>query len=236
MAVRAPLTIGVFSTGDEIVDPGCPLGPAQLYDANRFMLLALAARAGCVVRDLGILPDSRDAVRAALAEAAAGVDLLVTSGGVSTGEEDHVKAAVEAAGALTVWRVNIKPGRPVALGVVAGKAFIGLPGNPAASFVTFVILARALIARLSGETYMRPTAFPVRSGFSYRKKEGRREYVRCTLVAARDGGLSAVKHPRAGAGMITSLTQTAGLVELPEDVTRIEPGDVVGFLPYAAFM
>jgi molybdopterin molybdotransferase len=234
--VRAPLTLGVFSTGDELVAPGKALGSAKLYDANRFMLIALARRAGCVVRDLGILPDRREAVSAALAEAAGSVDMLITSGGVSTGEEDHVKAAVEAAGALTFWRVGIKPGRPVALGVVKGKAFIGLPGNPAAVFVTFAMLARPLIARLSGESWRRPLSFPVRAGFSYRKKEGRREYVRCALAPEEEGGLVALKHPREGAGVITSLTQTAGLVELPEEVTRVAEGETVAFLPYAALV
>jgi len=236
IAVRAQLTVGVFSTGDELVAPGRPLGPAQLHDANRFMLIALVKRAGCRVRDLGILPDRREAVSAALAEAADDVDLLITSGGVSTGEEDHVKAAVEAAGALTFWRVGIKPGRPVALGVVKGKAFIGLPGNPAAVFVTFAVIARALIARLAGEVHLRPTSFPVRAGFAYAKKEGRREYVRCALAPDGAGGLVARKHPREGAGVITSLTQTAGLVELPEETTRVAEGDVVPFIPYSTLL
>ncbi|WP_372424787.1 molybdopterin molybdotransferase MoeA [Salinarimonas chemoclinalis] len=234
VAVRAPLRVGVFSTGDELVAPGEPLGPARLYDANRFMLLALARRAGCDARDLGILPDRREAVSTALAAAAQDVDMLITSGGVSTGEEDHVKAAVEAAGALTFWRVGIKPGRPVALGVLKGKAFIGLPGNPAAVLVTFAMLARPLIARLSGEAWRPPTAFPVRAGFAYAKKAGRREYVRCTLAPDAAGGLVARKHPREGAGVITSLTQTSGLVELAEDVTRVAPGETVAFLPWSA--
>jgi molybdopterin molybdotransferase len=234
--VRQRLRVAVFSTGDEVVAPGEPLGPAKLYDANRFMLLALLRRLGCATADLGVLPDDRAVVARALAEAAAGHDLLVTSGGVSTGEEDHVKAAVESAGALTFWRLGIKPGRPVAMGVVEGTPFIGLPGNPAAVFVTFVQVARVLIARLAGEDFRQPTPFPVASGFAYRKKEGRREYVRARLVRAGDGGLEAQKHPREGAGVITSLTETDGLVELPEAVTRIEAGETVAFLPYAALI
>lgn len=231
--VRAPLVVGVFSTGDELVAPGGTLAPAQLYDANRFMLGALLRRLGCAVVDLGILPDRRADVARALAAAAERVDVLITSGGVSTGEEDHVKAAVEEAGALTFWRVGIKPGRPVALGVVKGRAFIGLPGNPAAVYVTFTIIARALIARLSGETWRRPQGVPVRAGFAYKKKEGRREFVRCALALGADGAAIARKHPREGAGIITSLTQTDGLVELPEDVTRIAEGDPVTFLDHA---
>ncbi|HKH34709.1 MAG TPA: gephyrin-like molybdotransferase Glp [Beijerinckiaceae bacterium] len=229
---RAPLRVAVFSTGDEVVSPGEPLGPAKLYDANRFMLQAMLRRLGCRPTDLGILADEPRALAGALVRAAAGQDLILTSGGVSTGEEDHVKAAVEGAGALTFWRIGIKPGRPVAMGVVAGTPFIGLPGNPVAVFVTFVTVARAVIARLSGESYTPPRAFPVASGFAYKKKEGRREYVRVRLEAGPDGRLTARKHPREGAGVITSLTESDGLVELPESVTRVEPGDILRFLPY----
>jgi molybdopterin molybdotransferase len=233
--VRTPLRVAVFSTGDEIVPPGEPLRPAGLYDANRFMLLAMLRRLGCRVTDLGILPDRREAVAAALRDAAGGHDLLITSGGVSTGEEDHVKAAVEEGGALAFWRLGIKPGRPVALGVVQGTAFIGLPGNPVAVFVTFTQVARALVARLAGEDFTAPPPIPVRAGFAYRKKEGRREYVRVRLEPG-DVGPVARKHPREGAGVITSLTETDGLVELPEAVTRVEPGETVGFVPYASLL
>ncbi len=230
--VRRPLKVAVFSTGDEIAAPGGPLGPAQLYDANRFMIQALLRRLGCIPTDLGILRDDRAAVATALAAAAAAHDLIITSGGVSTGEEDHVKAAVESAGSLTFWRIGIKPGRPVAMGVVGGTPFIGLPGNPVAVFVTFAYVARALIARLSGEAYEPPQSFPVRAAFAYRKKEGRREYVRVRLGGGADGALEAHKHPREGAGVITSLTETDGLVELPEAVTRVAPGETVRFIPY----
>jgi molybdopterin molybdotransferase len=234
VAVRSPLRVAVFSTGDEIVSPGEKLPPAGLYDANRYLLLAALRRLGCAVTDLGILPDRRGAVAGALEAAAAVHDLLVTSGGVSTGEEDHVKAAVESAGALTFWRVAIKPGRPVALGVVRGTAFIGLPGNPVAVYVTFAQVARLLVARLSGEAYAPPIPLPVEADFAYRKKEGRREYVRVRIRREADGRVLARKHPREGAGVITSLTETDGLVELPETATRVEPGATVGFLPYAA--
>jgi molybdopterin molybdotransferase len=230
VAVRRRLRVAVFSTGNEIVSPGAPLGHAKIYDSNRFMLQALLRRLACEVTDLGILPDARETVANALSAAAAAHDLLITSGGVSTGEEDHVKAAVEQAGALTFWRLAIKPGRPVAMGVVQGTPFIGLPGNPVAVFVTFAYVARALIARLAGESFAPPTPVPVRSGFAYKKKEGRREYVRARLSNA--GGVTAQKHPREGAGIITSLTESDGLVELPEAATRVEPGEMVGFLPF----
>jgi molybdopterin molybdotransferase len=231
VTVRRKLRVAVFSTGDEIVSPGETLPAAKIYDANRFMLQALLRRLACEVTDLGILPDDRATISKALSGAAADHDLLLTSGGVSTGEEDHVKAAVESAGGLAFWRLAIKPGRPVAMGVVSGTPFIGLPGNPVAVFVTFAYVARAIIARLSGAAFEPPKAVEVRSAFTYRKKEGRREYVRVRLSGG-EGAIEAHKHPREGAGILTSLTETDGLVELPETVTRVEPGDRVGFLPY----
>ncbi len=233
IAVREPLRVALFSTGDELVSPGMALGSGQLHDSNRFALAALLRRLACRITDLGILPDDRGVIMRALRAAAADHDLLLTSGGVSTGEEDHVKAAVEAAGGLAFWRVAIKPGRPVALGTVAGTPLVGLPGNPVAVFVTFARIARALVARLSGEDWTPSAPFPVRADFAYRKKEGRREYVRVRLEAGPDGLPVARKHPREGAGVITSMTETDGLAELPEGTTRVAPGDMVGVLPYA---
>lgn len=239
LAVRRRVRVAVFSTGDEIVSPGAALGPAQLYDSNRFALQALLHRLGAEVTDLGILRDRRPVVAAALREAAGGHDLILTSGGVSTGEEDHVKAAVEEVGSLTFWRLAIKPGRPVAMGVVPSQvpgqsaAFIGLPGNPVAVFVTFAHVVRPLLAVLGGGRASPLLALPVRVAFDHRKKAGRREYVRVSLRRAADGAIEAVNHPREGAGVITSLTETDGLLELPETVERVVPGDQMGFLSYA---
>lgn len=238
LKVRRRVRVAVFSTGDEIVSPGEALGPAQLYDSNRFTLQALLRRLGAEVTDLGILPDEASAVEAALRSAAAGHDLILTSGGVSTGEEDHVKAAVEAAGSLTFWRLAIKPGRPVAMGVIPATngeaaAFIGLPGNPVAVFVTFAHVVRPFLTVLAGGQPAAPMALPVRAAFSHSKKAGRREYVRVSLRRAGDGTMEAVKHPREGAGVITSLTETDGLAELPESVETVRPGDQIAFIGYA---
>jgi molybdopterin molybdotransferase len=241
LAVRRRIRVALFSTGDEIVEPGAPRPQPALYDANRRLLADLAERLGADVTDLGILPDDPQTLAPALAAAAAGHDLVLTSGGVSTGEADHVRTAVEAVGRLVFWRVAIKPGRPVAMGVIgasagAGAAFAGLPGNPVAAFITFVRVVRPLLLRLSGALPEPMVALPVRSGFAYRKKLGRREYVRVTLARAADGTLEAKKFPQDGAGVITSLTQTDGLVELPEQTTEVAAGATIGFLPYVALI
>jgi len=238
--VRRRLKVAIFSTGDELVDPGRPRSGAAIYDANRYLLAGLLERLGAQVTDLGILADDAAELARALGAAAAGHDLVITSGGVSTGEADHVRSAVERVGSLVFWRVAIKPGRPVAMGVIRGAtnqdsaAFVGLPGNPVAVFVTFVRVVKPLLRRLCGARREQLIPLPVRSAFAYRKKKDRREYVRVALRRASDGEIEAVKHPQDGAGILTSLTETDGLLEFPEDVTTIEPGARVGFLSYAA--
>jgi molybdopterin molybdotransferase len=235
LAVTPRVRVGVFSTGDEIASPGAPLAPAQTYDANRFALIALLSRLPAVVTDLGILPDRRDATAAALMEAAATHDLLLTTGGVSTGEEDHVRAAIEARGRLVFWRLAVKPGRPAAMGVVRGVPVVGLPGNPVAAFVTFLHLARPLVLRLAGARAKPLLRVPAVAAFSYRKKAGRREYVRVFLEETEEG-LIARKFAREGAGLLTSLTETDGFAELPETTTSVSPGDRLRVLPFAAVL
>lgn len=231
LPVRRPLRVALFSTGDELAEPGSVPGPAQRFDSNRALLGALCARAGAAVTDLGILPDRRDAIAGALASVS-GHDLILTSGGVSTGEEDHVRAAAGQAGRLVFWRVAIKPGRPVAMGQVGGAVLLGLPGNPAAAFITFVRIARPVLAALSGAVLPRLAPLPVRTAFAYRKKANRREYVRVRL----DAEARAHRHPVEGAGLLSSLTETDGLLELPDDCTGLAPGDAVGFIPFATLI
>jgi molybdopterin molybdotransferase len=242
LAVRRRVRVALFSTGDEIVEPGGPRPAAALYDANRTLLAGMLERLGAAVTDLGIHKDDPAALAQAIAAAAPGHDLVLTSGGVSTGEADHVRDAVEKVGKLVFWRVAIKPGRPVAMGVIPGAtpgssaAFVGLPGNPVAVFVTFARVVRPLLLRLAGAAPEPLTPLPVRFTFAYRKKKGRREYVRVALRAGTDGTIEAFKHPQEGAGVITSLTETDGLAELSEDATTVEPGSTVGFLSYATLM
>ena len=234
--VTRRIRVAVFSTGNELVSPGDKRAAAQLFDSNRFMLTAMLKRLGCEVSDLGILRDDRAALAHSLKNVAGYHDLILTTGGVSTGEEDHVKASVESAGTLVLWRMAIKPGRPVAMGIIGGTPFIGLPGNPVASFVTFVHVVRPTVLALSGATHERLVPMPVRAAFSYKKKIARREYVRVNLRQAGDGALEVVKFPREGAGLLSSLVDTDGLVELGEQVTQVQPGEAVGFLSYASLM
>ncbi|TGD98377.1 gephyrin-like molybdotransferase Glp [Methylobacterium nonmethylotrophicum] len=227
LAVRRRLRVAVFSTGDELAEPGAALRPGAIHDSNRVLLVALLRRLGAEVSDLGILRDDPALLPERLRAAAAGHDLILTSGGVSTGEEDHVKAAVEAAGRLVFWRLAIKPGRPVAMGLIGDTAFVGLPGNPVAVYVTLLFVVRPLLARLGGATLDPPPSQPARAAFRYRKKAGRREYVRVSLRRGADGVVEAVKFPRDGAGVLSSLTGSDGLAELPEAVTGVEEGEWV---------
>jgi molybdopterin molybdotransferase len=205
--VRRRVRVALFSTGDEIAEPGSPLAGAALYDSNRYLLAAAVARFGAEVTDLGILRDEPKTLARAIAAAAADHDLVLTSGGVSTGEADYVRGAVESVGRIVFWRVAIKPGRPVAMGVIPGgksgeaAAFVGLPGNPVAVFVTFVRVVRPLLLRLAGALPEPLVAMPARAAFSYKKRKGRREYVRVALRTGVDGMLDAVKYPQDGAGV-----------------------------------
>ncbi|MGQ4274600.1 molybdopterin molybdotransferase MoeA [Terrihabitans sp. B22-R8] len=233
LPVRRRLRVALLATGDELTLPGRPLAAGGLYESNRAMMAALLRRAGCEVSDLGIFRDEPGALADAIRDAASSHDLILSSGGVSIGEEDHTRRVVERIGTLVQWRLAIKPGRPVTMAVVEGTPFVGLPGNPVAVFVTFTNIVRALIARLGGEDWAPAPLMPVRAAFAYRKKAGRREFVRVILRRGADGVARVEKHPREGSGALTSLTETSGMVELAEDMTEVRAGDVVGYRSYS---
>ena len=235
LSIYRPLRAAVFSTGDEIREPGAPLAPGCIYDTNRFTAGALLRSLGAEVTDLGILPDRLETIQAALKDAAARHDLILTSGGVSVGDEDHVKPAVLALGSLDFWRLAIKPGRPVAIGEVAGTPFIGLPGNPVAVMITFMLIARPMVLRLMGATQTGLQRFAVEAGFAFKHKPGRREYLRAKLVHS-DGRLVAAKFPSEGSGVLSSMVWSDGLVDIPEDRGDIAPGEMVDFVTYAEMM
>jgi molybdopterin molybdotransferase len=238
--VRRP-RVALFSTGDELVMPGAvapaQLPPGAIYNSNRFFLRALLQRLGCVVTDCGIVPDQREATIAALREAAEGNDLILSSGGVSVGEEDHVKPAVLALGSLVLWQLAIKPGKPFAYGKLRGAQglahFIGLPGNPVSSYVTFLLLVRPFLLRLQGmpAQALAPTVVTLPAHFEWTRGEKRREFLRARRNAA--GGVDL--HPQQGSGVLTSVAWGDGLVDNPPE-RRIARGDPVQFIAFSEFM
>jgi molybdopterin molybdotransferase len=234
--VHRRLRAALFSTGDEIREPGSDLPPGCIFDTNRTTASGLLRALGCEVTDLGILPDDRDLITAALAQAAQTHDLILTSGGVSVGDEDHVRAAVQANGALHFWKLAIKPGRPVALGWIGGRvggaAFVGLPGNPVAVMVTFMLIARPLVLRLMGIKDSAVPRYRVQAGFAFKHKPGRREWLRAR-VRAEEGRLVAEKFPSDGSGVLSSMVWSDGLIEIPEEWGDLAPGDDVAYIPYA---
>ncbi len=229
--VRSRLRVGVLSTGDEIVAPGSTATPSATYDANRPMLLALARRWGYRAVDLGHVGDERAAIRQRLDMAAGTTDVIVTSGGASAGDEDHVSALLSQEGRLSTWRVALKPGRPLALAMWRGVPVFGLPGNPVAALVTALIFARPALARLAGAGWSEPRGFALPAAFAKSKRPGRREYLRARLTP--DGTVEVFGSE--GSGRISGLSWADGLVELDEPARKIAPGDLVRFLPYCSF-
>ena len=227
------LKVAVFFTGDELVMPGEALPEGRIYNSNRFTLNGLLQMLGCEVSDFGIVPDRLDATREVLRRAAAGNDLIVTSGGVSVGEEDHIKPAVEAEGSLSLWKISVKPGKPLAFGEVhagAGRKahFIGLPGNPVSSFVTFLIFVRPFILRCQGVDRVSPFSYPLRADFDWAKPDSRREFLRVKSNAA--GGLDL--YTNQSSAVLSSAVWGDGLVDNPA-MQAIRRGDTVTFLPYS---
>ncbi len=245
LSVSRPVRVALFSTGDELVMPGDvpadQLPPGAIYNSNRFFLRSLLTRLGCEVTDLGIVPDQREATIDALASAAREHDLILTSGGVSVGEEDHIKPAVQALGELMLWQIAIKPGKPFAYGRVRRAApsadsadfahFIGLPGNPVSSFVTFLLLVRPFLLKLQGATDLLPQALPAVAGFAWSKADKRREFLRVQLTAR--GGLALFENQ--SSGVLTSAVWGDGLVDNPPGQT-ITPGSIVQYIPFSALL
>ncbi|MEC9369099.1 MAG: gephyrin-like molybdotransferase Glp [Pseudomonadota bacterium] len=230
------LKVAVFSTGDEIIHPGTALADGQVYDANAPMLRGLLEAAGVQCDDLGVLADDRVLVEKKLKAAARDHHVLITSGGASKGEEDHVVKAVDALGHLHMWQIAIKPGRPMAFGQIGDCVFLGLPGNPVAVFVCFLLYVWPVLARLGGAQWREPVRYPLPAAFSVPgKKTGRREYWRGLLTRTAQGGLAAQKFERDGSGLITSLREADGLIEAGEDVGAIAKGQPVSFIPFSEF-
>ena len=230
ISVRKKLRVGVLSTGDELVEIGQQALDGQIFDANRPMLLGLASRMGHDPVDLGRAPDDRKALRATLDKAAPQVDVILTSGGASAGDEDHVSALLSEAGAMDLWRIAVKPGRPLALGMWQSVPVFGLPGNPVAAMVCTLIFARPALAVMAGQDWPEPLGFEVPAAFTKSKKPGRREYLRARMREGR-----AEVFPSEGSGRISGLAWAEGLVELPEPAANIAPGDPVRFIPYGSF-
>ena len=228
LPVCRKVRLGLFFTGDELVMPGDPLPPGRIYNSNRFTLNGLAAAFGCEVRDYGIVPDRLDATREVLRRAAGENDIIVTSGGVSVGDEDHVKPAVEAEGSLLMWKIAMKPGRPLAFGKVGKAAFLGLPGNPVSSFVTFLIFVRPFLLKTQGQTETIPHAIDARADFDWPAPDARREFLRVKWNAR--GGLDS--YPTQDSAVLTSTSWADGLLDNPAGCA-IRSGDRVRFLPYS---
>lgn len=231
LPVRRRVRVAIFSTGDELVMPGTPLGPGQIYNANRYQLRALLEGMGCLVDDHGVVPDRLEATRLALHRAADAADVVITSGGVSVGEEDHVVAAVRAQGRLDLWKLAIKPGKPLAYGRVGAAHFVGLPGNPVSAFVTFVLFVRPFLRRLQGAKEAASRTWRVPAGFARTRPDPRREFLRVRL----DARGWAVPYPDQGSSALASLVWADGLVDLPPG-TPVQTGDLVRYWPLAELL
>ena len=236
VACFAPLRVALLSSGDEVIRPGSrELAPGEVYDANAPMLAALVASAGARCHDLGVLPDRPEAVRAALAGAARDYDVIITSGGASRGEEDHMVAALDALGKRHLWQLAVKPGRPMSFGQIGDCVVVGLPGNPVAVFVCFLMYVFPLLRRLGGGEFPEPRRFKLPAAFAFTgRKPGRREFWRGMLVETADG-LGVDKFKRDGSGLISGLRAADGLIDIPEDHGDVRAGDRVDFIPFSEF-
>lgn len=235
LPVYRKLKIATFFTGDEIVMPGQPLAPGQIYNSNRFTLNGLLHSMGFDVVDLGVVPDDLEATAGVLARAATQADVILTSGGVSVGEEDYIKAAVERLGEISMWRISMKPGKPLAFGRIENASFIGLPGNPVSVFVTFCIFARPFLLRAQGVMDIAPRGFWAEAAFDWPRPDRRREYLRARRVAGDAGSTRVEIYPHQGSGVLTSTVWGEGLIDVPAG-TAITRGDRVFFMPFSELL
>lgn len=233
--VFKPLRVALVSSGDEIVLPGQPLAHGLTYDSNKPILRGLLQSLGAEISDQGIWPDRADIIQRNLADIAPAHHAIITTGGASKGDEDHMVDAVSAQGQLHFWQIAVKPGRPLALGQLGDTIFIGLPGNPVAAMICFLLFARPVLSTLAGGGWTGPCSFLVPADFSMKKKPGRREYLRARVVTDENGQQRVRKIEREGSGILTSLTEADGLIDIAEDVTSISPGNLVPFLPFSGF-
>jgi len=229
------ITVAIFSTGDELLMPGDPAEPGKIYNSNRYTLTGLLQKADCEIIDLGCIPDDLDATVAAMEQAAEKADLIMTTGGVSVGEEDYIKLAIDKLGSVEMWRVAMKPGKPVAFGEVNKTPFIGLPGNPVSVFVTFCLFARPVIRTMQGCSEVLPRKLQVVAGFDWPRKGPRREFVRGQLVINETGQQQAQTYTSHSSGVLTSTTWAQGLIEIPEN-TCFEKGAVLNWLDFSELL
>ena len=235
LPVFTPIKVGMFFTGDELVEPGTELGVGKIYDSNRYTLHGLLQAKGCQIVDLGLIGDTLDATRGAMSRAALAADLVVTSGGVSVGEEDHVRIALEQLGELRLWRLGIKPGKPLAYGEINGTAFIGLPGNPVSVFATFCLFVVPVIHLMQGRSWQKPVAVSVPADFDWPKPDSRREFLRARLTSDADGQAVAQIFPNQDSGVLTSTVWADGFVEIAENTT-VSRGQAVEYIPFDQFL
>jgi len=229
LRVFSQIKIGVFFTGDELVEPGNPLTPGKIYNSNRYALVALLKQVGCEVLNLGNIEDKFELTCSALSELCGKCDLIMTTGGVSVGEEDHVKGAVESLGELNLWKIRMKPGKPLAFGKVGDTAFIGLPGNPVSSFVTFAIFALPFIKKMQGNNKFQSSAIKVQARFDCKRAKPRREYARARLDYS-TGTAQANLFPKQGSDVMSSIVWADGIIEIPENTT-FEAGELLNYYP-----
>ncbi|MDX1434311.1 MAG: molybdopterin molybdotransferase MoeA [Gammaproteobacteria bacterium] len=229
------LRVAVFSSGDELLQPGEALRPGCIYNSNRYTMTGLLAALGCEMIDLGTVADTAEATRTALLDGAGRADVVVTSGGMSVGDEDHVKRAVEEVGDIEMWQVSVKPGKPLAYGRIGAADFLGLPGNPVSTLVTFCLFVRPFLLRRLGVADVEPKPLAVTADFRWPEPGRRREYARARRSAGADGSWHAELYPKQGSDVLTSSVWADGLVEIREG-RRVEPGDSVPYLPFAELL